>query len=186
MRLFGSLGGGSKWGTGSLWGRLWKLDFFDRGTDAALVRLVEKESVGRARLPSNTPSSVFLLADFCFGGRVTSADIFANSGLGSRLISSSGFFTSGLMVLERKRDNVVYAVINRNTTKILKYIYKCKYILDLHFLRERRSVVWCYRSRRSCTKFQRKFRNSFRILILLLGRHTCIMYYLLYHSIIYC
>lgn len=96
----------SNWGEGigSLWDRFWKLDFFARGTDAsgALVRLAEKESVGRAGLPSNIPSSVFLLADFCFGGRVTNADIFANSGLGSRLTSSSGFLTSGLIVLKKK------------------------------------------------------------------------------------
>ncbi|KYN50197.1 hypothetical protein ALC62_03826, partial [Cyphomyrmex costatus] len=74
----------------------WKLDFFARGTDASGALVREKQSVGRARLPSNIPSSVFLLADFCFGGRVTNADIFANSGLGSRLISSSGFFTRAL------------------------------------------------------------------------------------------
>lgn len=78
-----------------------KRDFFARGTVASgtLVRLAEKVSVGRAGLPSNVPSSVFLLADFCFGGRVTNADILANSGLGSRFVSSSGFFSNVFIVI---------------------------------------------------------------------------------------
>lgn len=56
-------------------------------------------SDGKVGLASKSPSSILLLVDFCFGGRVISADIFANSGLGSRFSSSSGFFSNGFIVL---------------------------------------------------------------------------------------
>lgn len=74
---------------------------FVRGVDES-DKLEEKEdSEERAGYRSILPSSDFLLGAFCFGGRVTSAEIFANSGLGSLFIpSSSGFFNNGLMVLE--------------------------------------------------------------------------------------
>lgn len=90
-------------GDKSLRGKALKRGFLTRRVGLS-VEIEKEASEECAAYASKRPCSTFLLVDFCFGGLVTRAEILASSGVGSRLISSSGFF-GGFIVLFKKSNS---------------------------------------------------------------------------------